>query len=315
MAKDRTENSRFPDGFRILQGTREYITYIEHSSVRVWASDVAAHYDNHMHSAVEIIVPHRGTSVYRTADNIYRVQPGEVLILPANCPHELTESEDTMRYLLLFEPDPLFNYRDMSGIREAMDRPIYLRQDNECATQANDLLMQVVNCYFHKDPLWNAECYSYLLKLYVLLGREYLKLSQPEKISRHTIDPVIMNSAMTYINQHYREDIALKDVAAFIGYSRCYFSRMFHGFAGTSFTDYLTGKRLSRATELLLHTDKNVREVARDAGFGSVGSFNRIFREKKNCSPTRYRAIYSDEIYRPASVPDAGEETKEETAG
>ncbi len=302
MAKERGGNSRFPDGFRILQGTREYITYIEHSSLRVWASDVAAHYDNHMHSAVEIIVPHRGTSVYYTADNVYNVRPGELLILPPNCPHALTEAEDTMRYLLLFEPDPLFTFRDMSGIRDAMTRPIYLKQDSPCVSQANDLLMLTVNCYFRKEPLWNAECYSYLLKLYVLLGREYLKLDQQERVSRRTIDPVIMNSAMTFINQHYREDIALQDVAAFIGYSRCYFSRMFHSFAGTSFSEYLTGKRLNRATELLLHTEKNVRDIARDAGFGSVGSFNRIFREKKNCSPTRFRAIYSDEDFRVAET-------------
>ena len=26
--------SRFPDGFRILQGHQEYITYLEHSSIR-----------------------------------------------------------------------------------------------------------------------------------------------------------------------------------------------------------------------------------------------------------------------------------------
>ena len=28
--------SRFPDGFRIMQGQQEYVTYIEHSSLRVW---------------------------------------------------------------------------------------------------------------------------------------------------------------------------------------------------------------------------------------------------------------------------------------
>ena len=28
--------SRFPDGFRILKGNQEYVTYIEHSSLRVW---------------------------------------------------------------------------------------------------------------------------------------------------------------------------------------------------------------------------------------------------------------------------------------
>ena len=82
MAKRASEISRFPEGFRILQGTREYITYIEHSSLRVWPSDVAAHYDSHLHSAVEIILPHRGEAVYVTEAGTYRVQPGEILIIP-----------------------------------------------------------------------------------------------------------------------------------------------------------------------------------------------------------------------------------------
>ena len=105
--------SRFPDGFRILQGRQEYITYLEHSSIRIWASDVSSHYDNHSHSAVEIIMPHRGLVVYQLQDEVFRVQPGEVLILPSGCMHALTEPPDTQRYLLLFEPNPFTGLRDI----------------------------------------------------------------------------------------------------------------------------------------------------------------------------------------------------------
>ena len=33
-------------------------------------------------------------------------------------------------------------------------------------------------------------------------------------------------------------------------------------------------------------------DIALESGFGSVSSFNRIFQEYKNCSPTRFRALY-----------------------
>ena len=32
--------ARYEDGFRVLQGKREYVTYQDDSSVRVWYSDV-----------------------------------------------------------------------------------------------------------------------------------------------------------------------------------------------------------------------------------------------------------------------------------
>jgi AraC-like DNA-binding protein len=44
--------------------------------------------------------------------------------------------------------------------------------------------------------------------------------------------------------------------------------------------------------DLLIRTNTPMREVAMESGFGSVATFNRVFREKKGCTPTQYRAIY-----------------------
>ena len=49
--------SRFPDGFRYMQGKQEYVTYRERSTLRVWYSETPWHYETHYHSAVEIIMP------------------------------------------------------------------------------------------------------------------------------------------------------------------------------------------------------------------------------------------------------------------
>ena len=37
---------------------------------------------------------------------------------------------------------------------------------------------------------------------------------------------------------------------------------------------------------------RSMREIAVESGFGSVASFNRIFRENKGCTPTQYRTVY-----------------------
>ncbi len=294
MAKHTEETkSRFPDGFRILQGRQEYITYMEHSSVRVWASDVSAHYDNHCHSAIEIIIPNRGTAVYQLQDEVFRVQPGEILILPSGCMHSLTEPPETQRFLVLFEPTPLLNLRDIPAINVMMQQPIYLRADSELQSGVRQLLDQLVDCYFRKEPLWNMECYSYLLQMYAHLGRQYLQTAEPQYPSHHSIDPAIMNSAITYINEHYMDEMSLEDAALFAGFSKYYFSRMFKQFSGISFSEYLTRKRLTVATDLLVRTNQSIREIALASGFGSMATFNRIFRAQKNCTPSQYRAIYS----------------------
>lgn len=286
-------SSRFPDGFRILQGTQEYITYIEHSSIRVWESEVEAHFDMHSHSAIEVILPHQGMAVYQMQnDDEYRVGPGEVLIMPSGWAHELTECGDVHRHLLLFEPNPLMNLRDMHRINSMMQKPIYLHDQSELHQQVRELLMQAVDCYQRQEPLWNTQCYSYLMQMYALLGRNYLRAAAMPLHADRNIDSAIMNSAITYINEHYMDDISLEDVAYFAGFSKYYFSRVFKQFSSLSFSEYLTRKRLNVATDLLVRTRQPVKEIASLSGFGSVATFNRIFRERKNCTPSQYRAIY-----------------------
>ena len=295
--KKKTETAhqpRFPDGFRILQGKQEYITYVEYSSIRIWPSNVAAHYDPHMHSAVEIILPERGVSMYSLQEETYQVRPNEVLIIPSGCLHALTETPETMRYLMLFEPNPLMSLRDMPSLNHMMEKPIYLHGDTDLQQQVRSLLMQAVDCYQQREAMWNTQCYSYLLQMYALLGRQYLRGAAPQQyVEKRSIDPAIMNSAMTYINERYMQDISLEDVALFAGFSKYYFSRMFKQFAGIPFSEYLTEKRLNVASDLLVRTNQPIREVAAASGFGSTATFNRVFREYKNCTPSQFRAIYS----------------------
>jgi AraC-like DNA-binding protein len=129
--------------------------------------------------------------------------------------------------------------------------------------------------------------------MYALLGRHYLETAGPQHASQHSIDPAIMNSAITYINEHYMDEMSLEDAALFAGFSKYYFSRMFKQFSGISFSEYLTTKRLNVASDLLVRTNQPIREIAVSSGFGSTATFNRVFREYKNCTPSQFRAIYS----------------------
>ena len=289
----RRASSRFPDGFRILKGAREYVTYPEDASVRIWYSETPGQFENHYHSAVEIIMPIKGEVNYTVSEFSYMVQADEVLIVPPNWEHSLSMGEGSARYLLLFEPDSIFNLRDMQQIDGMLKIPIYVSGDPEAQATIRALLMQVINCYEKRDFLWNSLCYSMLTQMYVKLGLLNSAHGSPRgnPYLGHT-DPEMIDSARQYVDQHYMRDINLDDVSAFVGFTKCYFSRVFKRQIGMGFSDYLRRKRVSMASELLIHSGQSISKIAANAGFGSVATFNRVFREVKNCTPTEYRRIY-----------------------
>ena len=141
--------------------------------------------------------------------------------------------------------------------------------------------------------MWNTACYSCILQVYATLGRHYLiGIRSRTGDTVRSMDTEVINAVMTYINDHYREDLRLDDVAGFSGFSRFYFSRSFKQQTGYSFKDYLCQKRLQAAMDLLTSTNLSMRGIAVESGFGSTASFNRAFRACKGCTPTQYRAVY-----------------------
>ena len=286
---------RFPDGFRYMHGKQEYVTYRERSTLRVWYSETPRSYESHYHSAVEIIMPTRGEVVYTLPGCTYRVQAGEVLIVPSNYIHELSMQAGSARYLLLFEPDAMLGMRDMTQVDDMLSMPLYLCAQSELTEEVRGLLEKVIACYEDEAPMWNTVCYGWLLQMYARLGRQHLqRMERLGEDGEDGVDSDVINSARLYIDHNCMTDISLDDMAAFSGFSKYYFSRVFKRQLGIPFSEYVRRRRVGLAEDLLIHSRKPIQEIAADAGFGSIATFNRVFREMKRCSPTRYREIYSD---------------------
>ena len=75
--------ARYEDGFRVMQGKREYVTYLEDSSFRMWYSDIPWRYDSHVHSAVEVVLTLEGSVDYVVDGQEYTVRKGEILLIRA----------------------------------------------------------------------------------------------------------------------------------------------------------------------------------------------------------------------------------------
>ena len=287
------ESKRFEDGFRVLQGKREFVTYPEDSSFRLWYSDIPWRYDYHLHTAVEIVLTLEGCVDYMVDSQVYRVEKDQILIVPPDISHSLNMEQNSSRLLFLFEPEALMSMPDFKRLSSHFKRVFYLRDESETHVQVRELLLKAADFYRDQPLFWNTACYSCMLGVFAILGNRYLRVSRPSFARKEpNTDTEAMTTAIAYINSHFHEDLSLDQVADFVGFSRYYFSRSFKKRMGYSYSEYLVQKRLQAAVDLLIRTDLPIHEVADQSGFGSVASFNRVFRESKNCTPTQYRALY-----------------------
>ena len=120
---------------------------------------------------------------------------------------------------------------------------------------------------------------SLILKgyLYTLLGYlvEELGLKEYRK-SEADIGPV--RDILMYVEEHFPEDISEQKTAAFFGYNKYYFSRLFNGTLGCGFLHYVNTIRARHAASLLRSTDMSIGEVCYASGFNNMRTFARAFR-------------------------------------
>lgn len=95
-----------------------------------------------------------------------------------------------------------------------------------------------------------------------------------------------------YISNNFMEEIRLATLADLAGMSPSAFSRFFKLHTGRNLSDYIIDMRLGYAGRMLVDTSKSVAEICYACGFNNLSNFNRIFKKKKNCSPTEFRENY-----------------------
>lgn len=293
------EKHLFASGFRVTQGEHEFVTYPENTSIRIWIGRVPDDYEPHFHSAVEVILPLEGEVLVCVDETDYHIQAGEVMIIPAGITHSLHMGEGSQRELILYEMNGVFTLKEFSALRQMISRPVYLQAGHPCQERVRALFFEIIEKHRSGALLRNMHNYALLLEIYAILGENYLTSSataaEMNSLQRNLSGEDAFNRALDHLNKNYMDDMTLDSLAAYAGFSRYTLSRMFRQHTGSTFTQYLSKRRVDMAMELLATTRLPVTQVALQCGFNSIATFNRVFREVKGCTPTQYRVIYGSD--------------------
>jgi AraC-like DNA-binding protein len=103
-----------------------------------------------------------------------------------------------------------------------------------------------------------------------------------------------LEKVFDYIRTHYDQDITLKDISGLVNMPEVSFSRFFRKRTGKTFIDSLNELRMGHAARMLISTTYTVAEISYKCGYNNLSYFNRLFRQKNNCTPSEFRKYYSN---------------------
>ncbi len=98
-----------------------------------------------------------------------------------------------------------------------------------------------------------------------------------------------IHRAIEYMSMHYANQITLGEVAAFVGYSQAYFSRVFKEEAGKSFKEYLNMIRIDRSKSILMTSGLSIADISSMVGFNDQSYFCKTFNKLTGVTPDKYR--------------------------
>lgn len=98
-----------------------------------------------------------------------------------------------------------------------------------------------------------------------------------------------LRAALDCIDARLAQPPTVAELAGIVHFSERHFARHFRAALGCTVHDYITARRLARATELLAQGQLSITAIAAALGFSSVHTFTRWFRLQTGSTPTAYR--------------------------
>ncbi|MCM1156313.1 MAG: AraC family transcriptional regulator [Roseburia sp.] len=200
------------------------------------------------------------------------------------------------RLIILLDYGLICNVKGMDSLIQALHPYALISREEypELNEQLRACLQEISREYDNKTPFTEAMIYSLMIRFLVTIGRANFDASEKfpgiTSNKQHEYIEKFMD-VCTYITEHCTENISVDALADLAGFSKFHFSRLFKQFSGVSCYEYLMQKRILYAETLLIQPDISITEVAMRSGFGSLSTFNRIFKSAKHCTPSEYKRL------------------------
>ena len=248
----------------------------------------------HHHDFYEIYLLLRGQVSYTVENHLYRMRPGDIMLVSPLELHQariMTDAEPYERIVLWAARAYL---ESLSSLRTSLTRCFdttvpghtnLLRLPGAASAERRRRLDR--RGELHQQDAYGSDLLSvgWLVELLVELNR-----AAAERRGQQTADcstDQVVDAVVSYINEHYNEPLTLDLLAEKFFISKYHLLRKFDAQMGTTVHRYILQKRLLIAKQLLAG-GVAPSEACGYCGFGDYANFYRAFRSEYGATPRQY---------------------------
>lgn len=232
-----------------------------------------------LHENIEVMLRMENKEYY-IKDDFTCINSGVVHSLSGS---QVEEISDNARSIVV-----LISYDFMKYYYPDIDNILFDLSLKENHDDLKKLYHRLEKLYTNQDEFTYLQINACLLEIFSLLLREY-KVEKHSSYKKNYKKQEQVKNVLTYIQEHYQEDLSLSFMAEQCHMSKEYFSRQFHQFIGKTFKDYLSAYRLYKAYDDIVNTEISIQEIAMKHGFLNVKSLIKSFSDTYHETPLQYR--------------------------
>lgn len=279
-----------------------YIHYFVNDESMPFFIEFGGHKDGmrmHLHHDFwELVIVLSGTATHDVDGEEYVISRGDVFVINSKIAHGYRNTDNFKICNIMFRPDIFNNERShigtLSGFHALFVIEPYLTQSGDFKSRLRLsieeyerikwLLDKMLEEYSEKSSGWQASVKSLFMILSVELSRSYSFKNIYDKDSA-----IYIAKPIAYIEEHFKEQISLKELANMVNISSRHFTRLFSETYRMTPLKYINSLRLNFALRLLKNTSLNISEISYSSGFSDSNYFSRAFRKKFGKTPLEYR--------------------------
>lgn len=269
-----------------------YITLWNRASITVL--DVQHHWLRYEQQSIPYRLPEngflytvRGQALIHIDDTPYPAERFHIIHSGKGMMLQIEVLDESLEYyLVLYKPQLLLSQG--SVVRPLLDRhhvlhtPYALKPQHPVIIQ--NKMIQLKQAWDHIHPLQEFQVRSLFLQMV------YDILEQLQTSGYQTTTTDLVTQAIRYIHEHYELPLTIDSLAATLECSPRHLARLFRNSdIGQSPSDYLIQFRMNKASELLIHTELTLQDIAINVGYQDGYYFSRMFKKYMGLSPIRYR--------------------------